>query len=127
MSADVVTVRVELPENTYESIIERTYSGIWSNEIGDMTDMESELISIKLIEREASPMEILYGDVNNDGKVEIADVVALASYVGTAENNPIDTQGMINGDVQNKGDGLTVGDVLAIQQYLADIVSSLPV
>lgn len=127
MSADVVTVRVELPENTYESVIERTYSGIWSNEIGDMTDMESELISIKLIEREASPTEILYGDVNNDGKVEIADVVALASYVGAAENNPIDTQGMINGDVQNKGDGLTVGDVLAIQQYLADIVSSLPV
>lgn len=74
-----------------------------------------------------SENDILWGDVNVDGKVEIADVVAAAAFVGDSENNPLDVQGIVNGDVQNNGDGITAGDVLAIQQYLASIVKELPV
>ena len=76
---------------------------------------------------EATSGDIVWCDVNLDGKVEIADVVSLASYVGDPEKNNIESQGLVNGDVHNKGDGITVGDVLAIQQYLAQIVKSLPV
>ena len=75
----------------------------------------------------ASSGNILWGDVNVDGKVEIADVVSASAYVGDSGNNAIETQGLINGDVQNNGDGITSGDVLAIQQYLANIVAVLPV
>ncbi|MDY4413020.1 MAG: lysophospholipase, partial [Ruminococcus sp.] len=59
-------------------------------------------------------------------KVDIADVVAAAAFVGDSANNPVSAQGLKNGDVQNTGDGLTASDALAIQQYLAGAVE-LPV
>lgn len=124
MTDDVVTVRVELPENTYESVVERTYSAIWSDELGDMTDMYSELIGIKLIERNIS---LLWGDVTVDNKIDVADVVASASYVGFPEINIIKPQGLLNGDVHNNGDGITGSDVLVIQQYLAKIITEFTI
>lgn len=75
----------------------------------------------------ASASEVIYGDVTLDGAVEIADVVAIASYVGDSENNALSPEALVNADVQNTGDGVTAGDVLAIQQYLAQIIKSLPV
>ena len=66
--------------------------------------------------------DILWGDVNCDGKV-----VAAAAFVGDSANNAVTPQGIINGDVHNNGDGMTSGDVLAIQQYLASIVAELPI
>lgn len=71
--------------------------------------------------------EIVYGDANLDGSVDIADAVALASYIGDSANNPLSDKAIVNSDVQNVGDGVTSGDVLAIQQYLASIITSLPV
>ena len=65
------------------------------------------------------------GDVNSDGIVDIADVVAIALYIGDFKNNPLDSQGIINADVHGDGDGITTGDVLMIQQYLAGIVENL--
>ena len=78
-------------------------------------------------ESPSEPEKNLWGDVNTDGKVEIADVVAAAAFVGDSDNNPLGLQGLVNGDVQNNGDGITAGDILAIQQYLANIVTALPV
>lgn len=69
----------------------------------------------------------LAGDASGDNKLDIADVVILASYVGNPEENPLTPEGIINGDVHNTGDGITSGDVLAIQQYLAQIIKELPV
>ena len=63
--------------------------------------------------------------MNNDGKVEIADVVSAAAFVGDQQSNPLSDEALILGDVQNHGDGITSGDVLMIQQYLANIISSL--
>lgn len=65
----------------------------------------------------------LAGDANCDGVVDIADVVAVAAYVGDPENNSLAAQAIINGDVQNTGDGLTAGDILMIQQYVANIIT----
>ncbi|MDE5946064.1 MAG: beta-mannosidase [Oscillospiraceae bacterium] len=69
----------------------------------------------------------IYGDANNDGTVDVADVVASAAYVGNPEGNKLDAQGLINADVHNVGNGITADDALAIQQYLAKIVKELPV
>lgn len=71
--------------------------------------------------------EIVYGDANLNGSVDIADAVALASYIGDSANNPLSDKALVNSDVQNVGDGVTSGDVLAIQQYLASIITSFPV
>ena len=66
------------------------------------------------------------GDANCDGNVDIADVVAISAYVGDPEENALSEQGMINSDIQNTGDGITAGDILAIQQYLASVITELP-
>ncbi|MDE5946926.1 MAG: leucine-rich repeat domain-containing protein [Oscillospiraceae bacterium] len=65
------------------------------------------------------------GDANNDSVLDVADVVAVASYVGNPEANPLDEQCIKNADVHNKGDGLTANDALMIQQYLAKIIENL--
>jgi len=74
-----------------------------------------------------SDSKILWGDASNDGKIDSADVVAAAAYVGNPDKNPLSEQGIKNADVQNTGDGLTANDALAIQQYLAKIITSLPI
>lgn len=65
------------------------------------------------------------GDVNNDGAVEIADVVSMASYIGDSKANPLTSEAVIAGDVHNTGDGITTGDILMIQQYLANITDKI--
>jgi len=65
----------------------------------------------------------LKGDVNLDGKIDSADVVASAAYVGNPQKNPLDSQGISNADVHNNGDGLTANDALMIQQYLAKTIT----
>ncbi|MGN0677905.1 MAG: leucine-rich repeat protein, partial [Ruminococcus sp.] len=72
-----------------------------------------------------APTVTLAGDANGDGTVDVADVVAISAYVGDSEKNPLDEQSILNGDVQNTGDGLTANDALMIQQYLSGTVSEL--
>lgn len=71
--------------------------------------------------------DILYGDANLDGSVDIADAVAVASYVGNSEANALKAQGLINADVQGDGNGVNASDALTIQQYIAGVVKELPV
>lgn len=68
---------------------------------------------------------IFYGDVNCDGYIDIADVVTVSAYVADPEQNYLSSPEIISGDVHNKGDGITSGDVLMIQQFLAGIITSL--
>ncbi len=65
------------------------------------------------------------GDINNNGVIDIADVVAISAYVNDPENNPLGEKSITNGDVHNTGDGLTSSDVLKIQQYIAGIITEL--
>lgn len=69
----------------------------------------------------------LAGDANLDGIVDIADAVAVASYVGDSKLNALKSQGFINADVQGDGNGVNANDALMIQQYLAGIISELSI
>ena len=71
--------------------------------------------------------EVLKGDANCDGQVDMADVVLIMQALanpnkygidGTAEHH-LTEQGKINSDMD--GNGLTVGDALAIQRKLLGI------
>ena len=71
-----------------------------------------------------TPEKNLKGDANCDGQVDLSDAVMIMQALanpnkygigGTAENH-LTEQGKLNGDVN--GDGLTVGDALAIQRKL---------
>ena len=68
----------------------------------------------------------LPGDADLSGDVEIADAVKIMCYVTDPENNAIEPQGILNGDVYQTGDGLSVQDALSIQKYLAQIITELP-
>lgn len=64
----------------------------------------------------------LMGDANNDNSVDIADVVAIASYVSDSKTNTLSEQGIANADVHSRGNGINASDALAVQQYIAGII-----
>lgn len=108
------------PDIDYPSIFHGTIKGYnGSTAQAYAKEQENEFIMLD------SDLSELKGDANLDGIVDIADVVAVSSYVGDPESNPLDPQAVINCDVQNTGDGITSGDILMIQQYISEIVKSL--
>ena len=65
------------------------------------------------------------GDANGDSSVDIADVVAIAAYVGDSKTNALSDEAIISADVHNTGNGITADDALMVQQYIANIISEL--
>ncbi len=65
--------------------------------------------------------DILWGDANVDGKVEIADATLILQYLTNKDEYKISDQGMKNADCANNGDGVTALDALAIQKMDAGI------
>ena len=78
--------------------------------------------------------DILYGDANLDGNVDLSDAVLIMqslsnpSKFGATGNDKthITEQGKINGDVNNNGDGITNKDALSIQKYMLQLIPKLP-
>ncbi|MDD7184420.1 MAG: glycoside hydrolase family 9 protein [Oscillospiraceae bacterium] len=73
-----------------------------------------------------SSSEILWGDANADGSIDVADAVAVASYVGDSKTNTLTAQGLVNADVHSNGNGINANDALVIQQYLSNAITTLP-
>ncbi|MDE6775404.1 MAG: 1,4-beta-glucanase [Ruminococcus sp.] len=67
----------------------------------------------------------LYGDVNVDGEVTVADATLLLQYLGNKDKYKISDQGKINGDVDGEA-GLSAVDSLSIQRFDAKQIDSLP-
>ena len=63
----------------------------------------------------------LAGDANCDGIVDIADTVLLKCYLINSKNYSVTEQGLKNSDVQDKGNGINVQDVLMIQRQVLKI------
>jgi hypothetical protein len=79
---------------------------------------------------------VLYGDANIDGKVDIMDYIALKQLLENQPCAPGDTrylkyqltaQGMANVDVYNPGSGVTKTDADMILEYIVGKIPSLPV
>lgn len=73
--------------------------------------------------------DILYGDANDNGTVEIADAVYILQSIADPSNADYarTAQGEKNADCHNPGNGVDAEDALAVQQFKADIVKTLPV
>jgi hypothetical protein len=75
----------------------------------------------------------LRGDANNDGGVDMADIVLIMQSLANpnkyglkgSETSHITEQGLANADVANTGDGVTAGDALKIQNWLLKTISEL--
>ncbi|MBR4628130.1 MAG: glycoside hydrolase [Ruminococcus sp.] len=80
----------------------------------------------------SSEDDVVYGDANCDGDVNMADAVLIMQAVtnpdkyGEGRPDGITAKGVKNGDVKNTGDGVTNKDALAIQQYKLGIIPKLP-
>ncbi len=69
---------------------------------------------------------IVYGDANLNGGVDVADAILIMSHVANAETTPLNAQALVNADVYQRGDGISVSDAVAVQKYLTKIISELP-
>lgn len=112
------------PDIDYSMIFESLSTGEYTFII-DAEDEKGYSANLVKSDFKIGDSNIKAGDVNIDGKIDIADVVAMSGYVADPENNFLQPVGIANGDVHNKGDGLTTGDVLKIQQYISSIIESL--
>ncbi len=72
-----------------------------------------------------NPISGVKGDANGDSFVDIADVVAIASYVGDSKTNVLSDEAILCADVHNTGNGITADDALMIQQFIANIITEL--
>lgn len=100
---------------------------VWGTEPDGTTPSVTDPATKPTSPSSSSDDDILWGDANTDGAVDIADAVCVASYVGDSKNNSLSAKGLANADVQSNGNGVNASDALAIQQFLAGIVKSLPV
>ncbi|HBB72399.1 MAG TPA: hypothetical protein DCZ71_07315, partial [Ruminococcus sp.] len=65
------------------------------------------------------------GDANCDGKINVADAVAILQYVANKSKYELSPEGIINADTDSET-GITGGDAISVQRYDAGIVTSLP-
>jgi hypothetical protein len=69
---------------------------------------------------------VLWGDTNCDGKVELADAILIMQALANpdkyglqgSDSKHLKDQGKINGDVDKATAGLTANDALFIQEFL---------
>lgn len=71
-------------------------------------------------------VDVVYGDSNEDKKVNLADAVLIMQVKANPSKYSLTAQGELNADCYAVGDGVTNSDALAIQKYLLGLVESLP-
>ncbi len=71
--------------------------------------------------------DIVYGDVNLDKSVTVADAVTILQFLGNRDKYKLSDEAKANADVYNPGDGITGNDALAIQKLDAKLYKELPV
>ena len=78
-------------------------------------------------ETTVKPVEIVYGDTNCDGLVDISDAVLLKCYLINNKKYAISAQGALNADVHGNNNGLNAQDAVSVQKYILKAITSLPV
>ena len=103
----VMNVTVDVADNIEVGV----YGVVFKN--GELTTKEDNAISSILLQNVTAPMNVvaaLMGDVNNDGKVSVTDVVAIVGYIlGNKFTNFVKAAADLNGD-----GSITVVDVVSV-------------
>ena len=68
-----------------------------------------------------------YGDVNLDGKVTLADSLAILQFIANEDKYPLSAEAQKNADCYNPGDGITGNDAVAVMRYDTNVVVELPI
>lgn len=71
--------------------------------------------------------DIVYGDANCDGKVDISDAVLVKCYLINSKKYSLTESGLANADVQGTGNGINAQDAVVIQKRVLGLIKTLPV
>ncbi len=124
----VFKIEVAIPEATKSGSYKVTFSSIKVYKEHGTSDTWDVSVKDLLIKVEDGPGDVLYGDANNDGQVDMADVVALNKWLHDAASYNLKAQGKKNAnccDVEKSADPDS-NDCEAIQQYLLYGITKLP-
>ncbi len=70
--------------------------------------------------------DVVYGDADLSGEVELNDAVKIMCNVADGENNPLTEEEINAADVYQRGDGINNMDALSVQKYLSQLIAELP-
>lgn len=72
--------------------------------------------------------DILYGDANDNGDIEVADAVFILQGLADPSNDEFEfsKEGAKKADCHNNGNGVDAEDALAVLQFKAQIITKLP-
>ncbi len=104
----------KVPEGVKEGEIQIWWSNVWNASTETSTDKDCDLISYDGV-KISDDKDVAYGDVNEDGKINISDAVLIMQSIANPDEFKVSEQGKLNGDVVDNGNGLTNMDALAIQ------------
>lgn len=71
--------------------------------------------------------DIVYGDANCDGKVDISDAVLVKCYLINSKKYSLTESGLANADVQGTGNGVNAQDAVVIQKRVLGLIKTLPI
>ena len=117
------------PSGTTSATTAVTITTVTSTTVSDVTTSATTSQPVTSDTVTTQPDNLKKGDVNCDGKVDLADAILIMQALanpnkygleGSYEKH-ITSQGQINGDVDKSVKGLTPNDALRIQEYLLGI------
>ena len=108
----IITLTFELPE---WADIGSVYEISAYYEFGNMINAEFENVDV-VIESGSITVGELMGDVNNDGIVDVADVISLRRYMSSGYDVTID---LVQADMNNDG-VITMADIILLRRYITN-------
>ncbi len=78
-----------------------------------------------ILEPETLSEELLKGDANLDGTVDISDVVTVRRYLTNSVKYPLSSQSALNSDVHENGNGVNAQDAVTIQKKILGLIETL--
>ncbi len=95
--------------------------GLWYSE----TENGKVINYVSYVELISEGLALVYGDADLNGKVEIADVVAIMVHCSTP-GGTLSDEAKDCADVYQRGDGVSNMDALAVQKNIAQLITELP-
>lgn len=123
----------DIPDTIKTAEIQIWWSNVWDAAIEDSHDKDCDVVETSFRTADVDE-DVKYGDANCDGDIDIADAVLIMQSLaspdkygfGGTEETAITEQGLLNADCCNPGSGVTNEDALAIQKYLAKMITEFP-